>query len=148
MLIYLGIAVLVGLSIVFQSGINQQIAQKLDLSSALFFNGLLTWGACATLFALATIKPHWLPEIVRPQSLLPTWSPWMIPAGLMGFTIVFGMPLAINKIGAVRVITVVIAVQIFGALIWDYSVFKTPASLTKLIGALITLVGALLTVVA
>lgn len=146
MAIYLSVAILVGISIVVQSGLNQQIAQRADLISALFYTCIMSFVAAAAVYGLAVVKPQWVPLVLRPQTRFPTWHFYMLFPGLMGFIIICGIPVAINKLGALRVITVVIAVQLLVAALWDATVLGSPVPLKRLAGALITLAGALFTV--
>ncbi len=146
-MLYAFIAFAVGISIILQSGINQQVSRRMDLSSALFFNGLVCFAACAALFVFANLKPQYLPEMMRPATRLPTWHYGLVISGICGFIIVCGMPLAINKLGALRVTTLVIATQLTAALAWDRIVYDTPMSPKRILSAIVTMSGAILSLI-
>jgi transporter family-2 protein len=144
---YLGVSILIGVSLVLQSGINSSLAQTNDLSSALFINSVVVLVLSILLLALAWFKPQLFPEMLRPTQGLPDLKWTLLLPGLFGFIIILGFPMAMSFLGAVRVLAVVITVQLIVGLLWDQYVVGIDWSWMRLIGCFVTLIGALLTLI-
>lgn len=138
-------ATLVGIAIVVQSALNREISLVSGLSAVLFVNCLLTVLFSTLLLVVVLWKPQLFPDFVRIQS----GNNWItikhVLAGLCGFCIIFGMPIAMNKLGALKTLALIIAVQLIVALLWDGIKEGIPISFQRIVGALITFLGALFT---
>jgi transporter family-2 protein len=148
MLLFSLIPVIVGISMVLQNAMNNQISKTADLSSVLIFNCIVSLLASVAVFYLALLRPSWLPEIFHPKSNVPTSSWWIIIPGMCGFMIILGMPIALDKLGALKVLCVVIATQLVTALMWDTWIAKMAVTPQRILGALVTLMGAVISLFA
>lgn len=143
-MLYAGLSALVGLCIVLQNGWNRRLAEPLGLATTLVWNSLAVLALSVALYAIAVARPGWVPEIFHPTASRFA-SDWRAPLpGIAGFLIVAGMPWAISRLGAVSVLSVVIAVQIGAAALWDLLVEGIALTPARVLGSLLALAGALL----
>ena len=133
-----------GLAAVLQAGLNRQIATHWGLSGAALLNGLIVAAMAILVFLLAGRYPAGFPELVRPKGELAGFRAWYLLPGLLGIFLVLGIPLGMQKLGALRVFLTLIVVQIAAALLWDVAVERIPLTATRLIGALTALAGVVL----
>lgn len=122
----------VGIAAVLQAGLNRLLGKDVSLASALFLNG-------AVFFTCSLVYWLWRKE----EATSGSWAWWAFIPGILGFLFVLGVPFAISRLGATSVFVCLIAAQICGGLVWDWSVEGLPINLWKLVGAGLTLVGAL-----
>ncbi len=122
----------VGIASVLQAGLTRLLGRDVSLASALFLNGAVFF--CCSLL-------YWLWR--RETATTGTWAWWAFIPGILGFLFVLGVPFAISRLGATSVFVCLIAAQICGGLVWDWSVEGLPISLWKILGATLTLAGAL-----
>lgn len=138
---YALVSVVVGACIVLQNGWNRRLAEPFGLSTTLVWNSIAVLLLSLLLYAVAALRPGWLPELFRPQGTFT--GDWRLALpGVAGFLIVSGMPLAISRIGAVATVSIVIAVQILAAAIWDGWMENVPLTTGRLLGALLAAMGA------
>lgn len=138
MYFYWLIAGLVGVSIVMQNGISREISKVLPLPHVIVLNSALTL-LLSALFLVGFVFFSSDSESVSWSSAL-SWRP--VFAAFCGWLIITGMPFVISKIGALKTISVVIAVQLGTALLWDMKVEGLSISYQRIIGAIGTLLGA------
>lgn len=143
--------VIAGFAIVLQSGLNRMVASRLGLATSLLINGIVVlilsillylWGTrseTANGFAggLFQVKGGIQSALIEPRLLI---------SGICGFVIITSIPWSIMRMGAVSSIVIVVASQIAGSLIWDWSMEGLPPSSMKLAGAGLCLLGAWLAV--
>jgi|GEM_PF-3274278 len=143
-MLYALIPVLVGVAIVIQNGLNLKFGNRYDLASALFLNCIITVLMAFVLFIIGYLKPQWMPAFLRPHTLTPTLSWWMFIPGLCGFVIISSMPIAFEKMGALKSLALLIAVQLAAGIVWDFAISRIPISIFRILGTMITLLGALI----
>lgn len=133
----------VGVAMVLQSGINREVAKTTGLPAILVMNSVFTLLMSSILFGISIWKPEYLPSDIRGPGQPSLFSSWgVFFAAACGFSIVSGMPLAMSRLGALRTLALIIAVQLVVGLIWDASLEHLPISPQRLIGAAITFLGA------
>ncbi len=129
----------VGIATVMQGTFNKQIARDWAISEVLFFNGIVFFICTALYFYIARfhggILPEFLHETHRGQEL--RW--WYILPGVFGFVIVFGLPISIESMGALKVFIAVVCAQMITSLLWDFFIENTGISSQKIIAALLVI---------
>jgi len=137
--------VVVGTAVVVQAGINRQIADQWGLAAATLLNSAVVMVFALALFALVKAKPELFAEFVRvPEDpgRIVAWRGAL--AGLLGVTIVFGLPWGFARLGALEVILIVMVAQVVASLVWDWRVEGIGVQPLRVIGALVALGGAAL----
>ena len=139
--------VAVGVAVVVQAGLNRQVASSWGLAGAAVINSVIVLLAALIILALARTRPDLLPEIFRvpdPTGPIP-WVHWKtIVPGLLGITIVVGLPWAFSRLGALEVILSVLVAQLAASLLWDRMVEGIPVHPLRVVGTLVAFVGATL----
>ncbi len=139
------LSVIVGLSIVLQNGLNHRISHTLSMGTILTANCIISLALSVGLLLITRLYPEWVPDTFRPTSstlsqAMSRW--WILIPGVCGFLIILSMPVAIGKIGVLKVLAIVIAIQLGGGMLWDYAVEGITPSLQRIAGSIITLAGA------
>ena len=135
----------IGATLVVQSGLNDTIQQKHGLIYAMFTNNLI--------FISLSVFLLWLNfnsgvgnieslKVSRPSSI--HW--WYIFPGIMGAVIVGGSALSLEKLGAGKTMILLVSAQIIVGIAWDYLVKSRPINLYKVVGSFLIIAGALLSV--
>ena len=137
------LAVCIGASTILQGGFNRQITPHWDLATITLFNALVYIGLSVVVLLFAKKYPAMVPELLRPRADLAHFSWLYLLPGLCGFLIVIGMPVVILKIGAFKMILIVVTLQLIGSLIWDMIVEGIPFNWFRLGGALLAFAGVL-----
>lgn len=135
---------LFGAMAVLQGGLNRLIARHWGLAGTVFLNSLMLTTAGLALYLFARHNPQALPAIFRDKGSFSSFSWWFVIPGLCGFTLVTGLPFAIQKLGALKVFVGLIAAQLIVSMIWDAHVEQLPVTSTRMIGAALSFCGALL----
>lgn len=133
-----------GAMAVLQGGLNRLIARDWGLAGTVFLNSLMLSTAALGLYVWARNNPGALPEVFRDRGSFSSFSWWYLIPGLCGFTLVTGLPFAIQKIGALKVFVGLIAAQLLVSMIWDARIEQLPITSTRVLGALLSFCGALL----
>ncbi|MBI4126293.1 MAG: DMT family transporter [Deltaproteobacteria bacterium] len=136
--------VAIGVSTILQGGLNRQMMNRWDLGLIVLFNGLVYAVISLLCMVLARISPSLLPDIFHPREGIASCSWWYWIPAACGFLIVAGMPVVIVKLGAFRMIVIVVAVQLVASLIWDMVVEKTPMTFLRVAGAVLAFGGVIL----
>lgn len=134
----------IGVSTILQGGLNRQIMNRWDLGLIVLLNGLVYAVISIVCMIVARTAPSLLPDIFHPREGITSFSWWYWIPAVCGFLIVAGMPVVIVKLGAFRMIVIVVAVQLVASLVWDLAVEKTPVTPLRLAGALLAFGGVLL----
>ncbi len=140
LLLYIGVAA------VLQAGFNKEIAKYWGYGGAVFFNSIVLCIASLILIIVVQMLPSQSSGLI--QELKPKWdlskfSLWFIIPGIMGMSIVLGVPLAISKLGAVKVTVGVIGAQLLASLLWDVYAEGMPVQFTRVLGVTLAFLGAL-----
>ena len=137
-------AVTIGVSTIVQGGFNKQVTHYWDLTSAVLLNAIVYLVISLVLLYLSKKHPNLLPEIFRDKGTLSQFSWWFLIPGIAGLIIVAGMPWVIIKIGAFKMIVVVVATQLLVSMFWDLWVEKIPVNSMRIVGAVMAFAGAFL----
>jgi len=132
---------------VIQAGMNKTIAQTVGLATASLINGCV-FALCALLVFLMTyLAAGAFPEVIGfPHARGLTFKGWYLLPGLIGFLLVFFLPLVIMKTGALPVFLGVIAGQIVAGMLWDAYFEKIPIDAVRIAGAVMAFAGATLVI--
>lgn len=131
-----------GAAIVGQGGLNRHLARGLGLASALALNSLTLLAASGTLFVVSQLRPEWLPALFRAPAESGRWPATFLLPGLLGFTILTCVPVAISRLGALQTFVIVVASQLVLSGVWDAWIEDRPFSVDRAIGAGLALAGA------
>ena len=137
--------VVIGAAVVVQAGMNRQIANLWGLGGAVLLNSVVVLLLSVAVFAVIRIKPDLFPQFLhwpeQPEGF--AWWRGFLP-GLLGITIVLGLPWAFARLGALEVILTVMVAQVIASLVWDARIESIPAHPLRIAGALVALAGATL----
>lgn len=133
-----------GAMAVMQGGLNRQISRDWGLGGTVFLNSLmLVFGGCI-LYLITRLSPETLPEIFRDKGSFKSFSWWFVLPGLFGLSLVTGIPISIQKLGALKVFVALIGAQLVTSIIWDAAIEGMAISPVRVLGALLSFGGALL----
>jgi transporter family-2 protein len=135
----------IGFATVFQAGLNRFISRDWGLGSVVMFSSMIS-ALAALLFWLAV---HWapssMPEIFRDRGgMFSGFSWWYWIPGVLGFSIVVGIPFAIARIGALQTFVILIGSQIVFSMVWDAMYEGKPVNTVRVIGAAMAFAAAAL----
>lgn len=133
-----------GFVAVLQGGLNRLIGRQWGLAGAVFMNNLVFLAAGLTLFIMARASSHLLPEIFHDKGSFRNIQWWYAVPGLLGFSLVAGIPLAISRLGALKVFVGLVAAQMVASLLWDAMVEQVPLNAYRIAGAVMAAGGALI----
>jgi uncharacterized membrane protein YdcZ (DUF606 family) len=140
------LAVFVGIATVLQAALNRRIAANWGLGPTIVLHaGVLFAFAIASYFAIEKVGLA-VPASFRAKAGAyhnPLW--WYLIPGLAGWVIIFAMPFAISKIGALQVFVWVVAAQVLAGLCWDRWVEGIAINAARAIGVAVVILGAALT---
>jgi bacterial/archaeal transporter family-2 protein len=138
------VPVVLGVMAVAQVTLNGRVALHWGLAPAAVLNTLVA-------LSVAIVFASWcayrgpsidLYRVNVDPSLLRWW--WFLP-GIFGFSLVAGMPWAVQKLGALATFVALIGAQMVGSVLWDSWVEGTALTLPRLLGAAFAVAGVALT---
>lgn len=129
---------------VWQAGLNKVVADSLGFTGSLLFNGCFFLIFNLIFFVFVSLKPKAVPSEFVIQWSLADFKWWWLLPGLMGFSLVMGLAVAVGRIGALQTFVISIAAQIFASIAWDMYQGDHTISKLRLAGAAVTLVGAII----
>lgn len=134
---------LLGTAVVIQGTLNFHLSSAWGLPTVVLVNGTVFFLACVFLYFLARHQPQLLPHFfqIKNVAAIP-WYFW-IP-GLCGFSLVLGVPMAIQNLGATPTFVLIVSAQVLCSFFIDWIHLKQPLSLVRLSGALLVLAGVVL----
>lgn len=140
------LAVFVGIATVLQAALNRRIAGNWGLAPTIVLHaGVLFVFALGSYFVIEktgiAVPPSFRAKETAYQN--PLW--WYLFPGLAGWLIIFAMPFAISKIGALQVFVWVVAAQMLAGLCWDRWVEGISINATRALGVVVVIAGAALT---
>lgn len=106
---------------VLQATLNRRIGSELGLGGAVLLNAVVMCGAAAILVGYLTASGTTLLSngALLGFEGLRQWSWWWILPGLFGLGIVLGLPMMVERVGALTVFVGLVAGQTIAGLIWD-----------------------------
>lgn len=132
------IPVILGTLAVLQAGLNRRISTHWGLGGAVLLNAIV--------LAVIALVLYFTGAFSNSKINFNEFKLWFLIPGVLGLSLVAGLPLAISRWGALNTFLWLIASQIVASAFWDYLVEGQPFSWKKLIGGLIAIVGAWLAV--
>lgn len=135
---------ILGMVGILQGAFYRRISDSIGLTHAVLIGNNFAMLLTIPIVYLIYKNPGWVPEFFHFKSPLPQLKWWYLVPGFFGILIVFGLPLAISKVGAVKSTVMIIVAQIMTSVIWDLLFEKIPLQSTKVIGMILALVSAFL----
>lgn len=138
------VPIVLGMVAVAQVTLNGRVAARSGLASAAFLNMTVGW-SLALAFAVWCALRGSASGLYRFQmdvSLVRWW--WFLP-GCFGFSLVVGMPWAVQKLGAVATFVALIGAQMVAGMVWDTAVEGATLTLPRVLGAIFAVAGVALT---
>lgn len=134
--------VLVGFAVVVQAGMNRQIADHWGLAGSVLLNSAVVLALAIVFYVLVRWRPELFPEFLQWPDDPGRFAWWrgFVP-GVLGITIVAGLPWAFSRLGALEVILTVLVAQVVASLFWDALIEKIPAHPLRVVGAIVALAG-------
>ena len=130
-----------GFAAVLQAAINRQVGNHWGTLVTSAASGVVLALTAMSIFAIVRLVPTFHGAGVQPISN-PAWW-WLLP-GVLGFGLVAGLPLAMDRIGATRVFLLMVAGQMVASLAWDTLSAGRGVNLVRLAGVGLAVVGATL----
>lgn len=132
------IPIVVGIMAVLQAGLNRRIAVLWGVGGASLLN--------ACVFAAVALICYYTGVFANSKIQWGDFKIWFLLPGILGFSLVAGLPYSIARWGALHTFLWLIASQIVASSFWDYLVEGQPFSWKKLLGGGVAIFGAWLAV--
>jgi len=136
-----GLPIGLGIAAVVQAGLNRKIAGHWGLSTAVLLNSLGIFIVSGIFLWLCASKIISVPDFMLPRLDLKTFQLWYLIPGVLGFSLVLGIPLGIYRIGALQIFLGLIFAQIVTSFMWDWWVEGITFSWNRVIGGLLAFLG-------
>lgn len=136
---------LLGVASVLQAVLNRRIAVSWGLAAAALLNSAVLLAAAVGVFVWSRKMPAAFPAGFAAPAVLGSGSWWFLVPGVLGLSLVMGLPYAVGRLGAGAVFIMLIGAQIVTSLLWDFAVEGRPLAGMRIAGAVLALVGAALT---
>ena|SRR3989344_3236256 len=136
------LSVYLGFAAVLQGGVNRKIAAHWGYPGATLLNSFVILVLSAVVFTLVRVVDP--PELFKDKSAFTGFAWWYLLPGIFGFSLIFLVPVAIEKLGALNLFVALIASQLLGGAVWDYFMEGIPVTKARLAGAALAFAGALL----
>lgn len=138
------VAVAAGLAVGLQGAINRMVSQTWGLATAVLINNLVFFVLGLAFYFGIRTYPESFPIFFRPKGSGALQALWPLLPGLLGFIIVSGIPLAISRLGALKVFVIIVALQILVGILWDFFMEGLPPTPIRATGAALVVLGAFL----
>jgi len=136
--------VALGFAAVVQAGLNNRMIGLWSLTSTVIINNIGLLATSLIVYLLAKSFPSDLPATLRlKEPQLIAW--WFIIPGILGYSLVAGIPFLIGKIGVSNVFVGLIGAQLIGSILWDYYFESRSLTLRELLGSIIVMGGTVFT---
>ena len=119
---------------ILQGAINRQVANNVGVTHATLISNFVTLLISIAFYYMVKLSADNYPEYFQLKLPLTTYKWWYIIPPIFGFLIVTGMPLAIYKLGAVKVTVGLIAAQMVTSVMWDFFVDGIGLNMMKVAG--------------
>jgi transporter family-2 protein len=119
---------------ILQGAVNRQIATTIGVTQATLITNIGSALLCIFFYFITKSFSSLFPEFFHIKAPITTYKWWYIFPPIFGFVIVAGIPLAIAKLGAVKVTVGLIAAQMITSIVWDIMVEDISLNLMKSIG--------------
>lgn len=132
-----------GVGAVVQGGMNKKIGESWGLPGTMFVNNIVFFLISLATFFAARTWPQAMPQFFKDKGSFAQTPGWYLAPGVIGFLVVLSMPLAIARMGALRVFVGLVAAQMVTSILWDLWVEKTPLNAYRVVGATLSAIGAI-----
>jgi uncharacterized membrane protein YdcZ (DUF606 family) len=138
------VPLVLGFMAVAQVTLNGRVAMQWGLAPAAVLNMIvaLSLAVCFAAWCAFRGPSSGLYRFHVDASLVGWW--WFLP-GCFGFSLVVGMPWAVQKLGALATFVALIGAQMVASMLWDALVEGTALTLPRLLGAAFAVAGVALT---
>lgn len=119
---------------ILQGAFNGQISNTIGVAQATLITNIGTVIICIAFYYWVRSYAHLFPDFFQIKAPITTYKWWYIIPPIFGFIIVAGMPLAIAKLGAVKVTVGLIAAQMITSVLWDLLVAGISLNVMKMAG--------------
>ena len=140
---WIALPFLLGSLVVFQPLLNRVILEQRGLPFAAWLNSVVLISLATSALLFCYLAGDRMPPYLRPR-LTGEWHSWFLLPGLMGFTLVFCVPLAIRSFGAFPTIVAVLCGQVLTSFAYDLWSSGRPITSWRVLGLGCVLVGAYL----
>lgn len=137
------ITIVLGLGSVLQATLNRELSLGWGLAPAGLLNMFVAFVVGLGFLALC-VQRGATDGLFRVNFDLSLWRWWWVLPGLFGAGIVFGLPWALQKLGALSMFVALVATQVCASAAWDHFVVGTALSTSRLIGAVLAVLGVVL----
>lgn len=137
--------IFVGMLIVGQSILNENIGHQYGLSIALFINAavfLILAGILLCLSGKFHFSANWFPDFINPKWANYQFQWWHLLPGIGGFFLVLLIPWSILNLSPGTVFLLLVSSQIVFSILWDFVFNHTPITSTKILSIICVIAGA------
>ena len=138
------VPILLGIAAVVQGGLNSRIVDRLGISLMTVLNSVTLVATSAVIYGLFRLSSAPVPNDLAMPEGSPSVLWWYLIPGVLGYTLVAGIPWTIGHLGATKTFLTLIAMQLMASVIWDHFFEDSPINVTKVLGVVVAFVGALL----
>ena len=138
---------ILGMIGILQGAFYRKISESIGLTHAVAIGNTFAFLLTIPIVIFIYKNPQWFPDYIQFKSPIGAFKWWYLVPGFFGIFIVFGLPMAITKIGAVRSTVLIIIAQIITSIAWDLGVEHLQLSLTKWIAMVLGVISAILMIV-
>jgi transporter family-2 protein len=138
------VPLVLGIMAVLQVTLNGRVAAHWGLAPAAVLNTIISLSLAIGFAAWCTFRGpvSGLYRVHFDASMIRWW--WLLP-GCFGFSLVAGMPWAVEKLGALATFVALIGAQMIGSMLWDGWVEGTALTVPRVLGAAFAVAGVALT---
>ena len=136
----------IGAVSVLQATLNRRIGAEIGLGGAVLLNALVMCSTAAVVVTALTATGTALlgHGTVLGLEGLRQWSWWWVLPGLFGLAIVIGLPMMVERVGALTVFVGLVTAQTVTGLVWDAIEEGIPVTPTRALGVVAAIAAVLL----
>lgn len=131
---YLVIPLMLGAIGILQGGFNRTISDDVGVAQAVFYGCIVTLIIASGFYFVVRLYPQYFPAFFQAKASLGSFKLWYMIPGILGFLFLAGFPIAISKLGAVKLLVGLVAAQMVASVFWDVFVEKIPMNTLKVAG--------------
>lgn len=136
--------IIIGAVGILQGGFNKKISATMGVAQATMLGSILTFIMSIGFYMYVKSNPSSFESFVQVKASLFTFKWWYVFPAFFGIIIVAGLPIAIAKLGAVKMTIALVGAQMVTSVLWDIFIEKIPMNFQKSLGALLAIISVLL----